>query len=112
MADSEDFTFTVTREDLGATITVAGDLDRVTVPHLRPVLLDVVHDAWTISLTIDVAKLTFIDSAGLGLLITSARSLRDRSGALRIINPTAAARRVFVLCGLDRTATLIDAATV
>ncbi|GAC1370417.1 MAG: hypothetical protein NVSMB32_14840 [Actinomycetota bacterium] len=52
-------------------------------------------------LTLELAELTFIDSAGLHLLIRTAASLQGR-GSLRLIEPGRSVARVIETMGLER----------
>jgi anti-sigma B factor antagonist len=97
------FRMDVVLEDLRATVVVSGDLDLLTVPHLRPVLIGLAQDPWTITLDVDLAAVGFIDASGLGVLVTAGRVLRSRGGSLRIVNAPAGPQRVLEMAGLDRT---------
>ncbi len=52
-------------------------------------------------ITLDLDALTFLDCAVLSVLVRAHRALRSAGGQLTLIRPTAAARRLFRLTGLD-----------
>lgn len=81
-------------------VTVKGDVDCASAPHLRDVL-DALVIAGVGNIVIDVAGVGFMDSTALGVLVTTQRHLkRDRSGALTVRAPSRAVYRVLELAGL------------
>ena len=84
-----------------------GDLDAYTAPGLRTQL----HEATTGDadlVVVDLAEITFIDSAGLGTLVGAHRRMREGGGRLRIVRPPALVARAFELTGLDEVLELHD----
>jgi anti-anti-sigma factor len=67
---------------------VSGELDLLTVPQLREALAAVRGPSRDVVL--DCAGLTFIDSSGLGLLLSIARTTNERGASLvlRTASPT------------------------
>ena len=53
-------------------------------------------------LVVDLGQVSFIDSSGLGALISGLKSARQAGGDLRIANPGEQARVVLKLTRLDR----------
>ena len=51
---------------------------------------------------VDLAATTFLDSSGLGALVSSLKATRQAGGDLRIAAPTGQARTVLGLTNLDR----------
>jgi anti-anti-sigma factor len=92
--------------------TTTEDRDGVTVLHLsgRLVLEDgdaVFRDAVNalaardrLNLVIDLAEVTYIDSAGIGVLIGRYLSLRRRGGDMKLANLTARSHRVMTITQL------------
>jgi anti-anti-sigma factor len=83
----------------GATFTVraAGELDMKTAPDLGRALERAQAQADTVLL--DMAGVTFMDSSGLGVLITA--ELRARERATRFaVRPGAAAGRILAVAGV------------
>ena len=84
-----------------------GDLDAYTAPGLRARLHEATaEDAHVV--VVDLAQITFIDSAGLGALVGAHRRMCERGGCLRIVRPPALVARAFELTGLDAVLDLRD----
>jgi anti-sigma B factor antagonist len=93
-------------------LSASGDLDAYTAPGLRTRLHEAIEggedgeDAELV--VVDLAKATFIDSAGLGALVGAHRRIRERGGSLRIVRPPALVARAFELTGLDEVLDIRD----
>ncbi|HET7367982.1 MAG TPA: STAS domain-containing protein [Gaiella sp.] len=88
-------------------VRAKGDLDAFTAPELRTHL----HEATAGDadlVVVDLARVTFIDSAGLGALVGAHRRMREAEGALRIVRPPDLVARAFELTGLDEVLDLRD----
>jgi anti-anti-sigma factor len=96
----------ITREAGDVIVAVGGDLDLMTTPRLRHLLLDLVRAQGNLSVVLNMAQVTFIDSSALGLIVTLHRELRDRAGTFIVRNPSRAVQRVFEITGLDRSLNL------
>ena len=57
---------------------------------------------------VDLQQITFIDSAGLGVLVGAHRRMRERGGRLRIVRPPPLVERAFELTGLDEVLDMRD----
>ena len=64
---------------------IRGEIDMSTAPELRTSLRDTIehHEG---DLVVDCCGLTFIDSAGVSILIATARSLESKGHSLRVVN--------------------------
>jgi len=62
-------------------ITLHGELDLAAVPSFRSATTDALRDGWT-ELIIDLGSVSFIDSAGIGVLIGLRRRMRENEGSL------------------------------
>jgi len=85
----------IARSDDGA-ISLKGRFDASQVQTARTVL-----DTITESCTLDFGALTYISSAGLGLLFATQKRLVDTGSALRLINLTPHIREIFQIAGFD-----------
>lgn len=83
------------------TVTLAGEVDLVTAPRLDAVLAGLIDEGYRL-VTLDMRHLDFIDSQGLGVLLQSARRLRDLDGDLIPRSPQPLTRRIFEITGIDR----------
>lgn len=97
------FGFTVARSDSTVIVAITGELDVATVPALRHAVTDLVHDQGNLSIVLDLAAVTFLDSTALGFMVGVHRDLKQRGGRFAVWNPTRSAVRVFEISGIDRT---------
>jgi len=84
---------------LGMVLTLAGELDLATAPVLQERLDAALHGGAVV--VIDLSRLRFIDSSGLGLLVQAERQLRESAGQLVLVRGPRAAHRPFELTSLD-----------
>lgn len=86
-----------------------------TCPQLRAALTELV-DRGVYHLVIDLEQVSFLDSSGIGVLISVLRCIREHGGSLRLTAPRPHVRRVLELTGittlLPTYATLDEAAPV
>ena len=90
---------TEVRDGIGF-IAVVGEVDGSTSAELRDAFLAVLGDGAR-DLVIDCAELTFIDSSGLGALITANRAASLQFGSVTVRNPSAIVLRLLEITGLD-----------
>ena len=83
-----------------ATVTVRGELDVFTAPRLHDALAQSV-ELGARRIVVDLARVTFIDSTALGVLIRVGRELRAGDGSLDLVCQNDNVRRVLELTGLD-----------
>jgi anti-sigma B factor antagonist len=81
----------------GGLVTLAGRLDAAQADRAKAALDEVKQ-----SMTLDLADLDYISSAGLGILVQTYKRLRDQGLEFRLINMKPRIRSVFVYAGLDR----------
>ena len=79
-------------------IHVRGELDRDSVKHLRVATDDALLDGANIIL-LNLAELSYMDSAGLNLIFDTTRSLRDK-GWLGVIEPHPEVRKLLEMADL------------
>ena len=72
-------------ENSKAVIQPEGDLVSISLPPLRSKMREMVG-AGVRHLTVDLAKVQMVDSAGLGLLMSAHNSLRKTGGQLAVIH--------------------------
>src|SRR5207249_7723676 len=98
----------VRRERGVVIVAVTGDIDISTVPPLRERLSELADGGQT--LIVDLNRVTFIDSAGLGALVGAARRAAAHGGSLHAVCARPQTRKLLWLTGVDRRIPL--AATV
>jgi anti-sigma B factor antagonist len=81
------------------TVLIDEDLDLEGAARIRTVLADVLDGGIT-DLTIDLAGCDFIDSVGIGLLLTTRERVRHSGGTLVVVNASARAKRTLETSGV------------
>src|ERR1700679_3813982 len=80
-------------------VTLSGELDASTATFLYDKLSDLeVDDVHHVVL--DLAQVTFMDSTGLGVIVTEHKRLAHSGGSLTIFSPPSSVRRLFEITGL------------
>lgn len=79
-------------------VTVQGEIDMETAPTLRAALdqIEAHNHAY-----IDMARMRFIDSSGIKVLISQTIRMQRENGQLHIQNPSRVVRRIFTVAGLS-----------
>jgi anti-sigma B factor antagonist len=98
---SAHFDVSVHRRADGVDVELAGELDAAAVFTLEPVLEDIAIEADTREIVFDLRKVTFVDSAGLAVLVATQERLEGRDVQMSFIRPQASVMRVFEVTGLD-----------
>ena len=78
-------------------ISIAGEIDVATAPGVLNALEEVKGQGVT-KLIFDLSRVTFMDSTGLGVMVTARRELDD---GLRLVVTESNVRKVFEVTGLD-----------
>ncbi len=94
--------FTVTAAQFGErwVVTGTGELD----VHSAPVLqaeLDPLSTRQGTSIIVDLSAVGFIDSTGLGVLVTALKHVRESQGTLDVVVSSHRVMKVFTITGLD-----------
>jgi anti-anti-sigma factor len=84
---------------------LAGELDLPAVAQFRQELADLPSGSRVL---IEISDVSFVDSAGLGVLIGSVRRTRDRGGNAAIACARPGLSRLLRTIGLDRLVTISD----
>lgn len=93
------------RVDIGPgdqpTVAIAGEIDLYSAAELRDELLRVLRRHGR-RLTLDLRQVTFMDSAGIEVLLATRRRARLESGWVRVAQASPCAWRMITLAGLRR----------
>ncbi|HEX4811453.1 MAG TPA: STAS domain-containing protein [Nonomuraea sp.] len=93
---------TTSRHDGTVTVTVSGELDIATTELLRGRLLWLLQESGRAqAVVLDLRRLSFIDAAGLGVLVALHDQARRRRTPLRLTGVPPAMRRLLRVTGLD-----------
>ena len=94
----------------GCVVTVRGDVDATTAPDLRSRLLEALHGPDVTDVEVDLSSVTFLDSAGLTVLVAAHQAAQRAGRVLRIRCGTGrAVARPLAITGLGSVLTLVDA---
>lgn len=96
--------FDCTIERSGDTMTVApeGDVDAASAAALRQVLQQVVEQPGARTVEVDMSRVTFLDSSGLGVLVAAHRAAQNRGASLRLRDPGPMVKMVLEVTNLDQ----------
>ena len=98
----------VTRDGDGATtVAVEGEIDVYTAPKLRDKITELVGDG-VYHLVIDMERVEFLDSTGLGVLVGGLKKVRAHDGSLQIICSQERLLKIFRITGLAKVFTIHD----
>jgi anti-sigma B factor antagonist len=87
------------RDSQSVTVVLSGELDLASAPKLRSGLADLVANGIR-HVIVDLANLRFIDSTGIGILVTDLKRLVAEGGSMAVRNVGPRAYRVFEVTGL------------
>jgi len=83
------------------TISLAGEVDVYTSPRLKREIAEAV-DGGCMDIVIVLDALEFIDSSGLGVLVSALRQVKEQGGTLRLVCAKDAILKIFRITGLDK----------
>jgi len=91
-----------TREEGEFTVVeVGGEVDVYTAPRLREAVVSAI-DAGNVKLVIDVDRVDFLDSTGVGVLVGALKKVRGEGGTLDIVCTQPRLLKIFDITGLDK----------
>jgi anti-anti-sigma factor len=102
----DELSVTVRRERGVVIAEVTGDIDVSTVSGLRERLLELAASGQP--LIVDLNQVSFIDSAGLGVLVAANRRASEHGGSLHAVCSRTPTRKLLWLTGVDRRIPLTD----
>lgn len=82
-------------------IKLDGEIDVYTAPRLKQELVSVIEAGCT-NVIVDMQNVGFIDSSGLGVLVSALRRARERDGVVRIVCTRDNILKIFRITGLDK----------
>jgi anti-anti-sigma factor len=100
MSMGDELSVTVRRERGVAVAEFTGEIDLTTIPGLRERLFELADSGQP--LIIDLNRITFIDSSGLGLLVATARRASAHGASLHAVCSRPQTRKLLWLTGVDR----------
>jgi anti-sigma B factor antagonist len=88
-------------------VTVSGELDLASYRAFKE-LVDELIVLRQVDLVLDLESVTFVDSLGLGALVSTRRKTEAFGGSLALVCTNPTVLKVFSLTHLDRVFTLLD----
>ena len=82
------------------TVRLAGELDHSRADQVRRELDELILDPRVKRLEFDLSDLSFMDSAGIGLMIGRYKRMRRRGGTVAVCRADARVDRIFEMAGL------------
>jgi len=82
-------------------VSLFGELDVASAPNLREQLIQLVSQGSHL-LVLDLEGLDFLDSTGLGAIISALKRARTNGGDLRLVCTQSRIRRLFEITALDK----------
>jgi len=88
-------------------LDISGEIDLYNAPEIKDTINQLIEDQ-KYNVIINLEKVSYIDSSGIGALISSLSSLKKYQGGLKIINVYASVRKVFELTKLTSFLEIFD----
>jgi anti-sigma B factor antagonist len=82
-------------------VEVGGEIDVYTAPKLREQLVELVGDG-QYHLIVDMERVDFLDSTGLGVLVGGLKRVRAHDGSLRLVCTQDRILKIFRITGLTK----------
>ncbi|RNL83295.1 MULTISPECIES: STAS domain-containing protein [Nocardiopsidaceae] len=88
-------------EDDTEIVVVEGEIDVYTAPRLRELLIDLVNKG-NVHLVVNMEKVEFLDSTGLGVLVGGLKRVRAHDGTLDLVCTQERILKIFRITGLTK----------
>jgi len=88
-------------------IEVSGEIDVYTAPRLREALVSLV-DAGNYRVIVDMERVEFLDSTGLGVLVGGLKRVRAHDGGIDLVCTQGRILRIFKITGLSKVFNIFD----
>jgi anti-sigma B factor antagonist len=82
-------------------LTLRGEIDVYTAPRLRQAIVDVV-DGGAQHVVLDMEKVDFLDSTGLGVMVEGLKRISGRAGTLSVVATQDKILKIFDITGLNK----------
>ncbi|HET6153839.1 MAG TPA: STAS domain-containing protein [Marmoricola sp.] len=100
-----DLTLTTRQVDGTTLVSVGGEIDVYTAPKLRDKITELVNSGHH-ALVIDMEKVDFLDSTGLGVLVGGLKKVRAQDGSMSLICNQDRLLKIFRITGLAKVFTI------
>jgi anti-sigma B factor antagonist len=96
----------VEERDGFAVLSVRGEVDVYTAPRFRERLIELVSEGKH-KIIVDLEGVDFLDSTGLGTIISALKRARTHGGDMRLVCTQPRIKRLFEITGLDKAVPLM-----
>ena len=96
-----DLTLATREVDGRAVVAVGGEIDVYTAPKLRDCITELVASG-TYDIVIDLERVEFMDSTGLGVLVGGLKKIRTKGGSLSLVCTQERLLKIFRITGLGK----------
>jgi len=79
-----------------------GELDHCSAQHIRRELDALIEDGSVRHLILDMGRMPFMDSSGIGVILGRYRTLAGRGGTVSVRKMNAQVERIFMLSGMNQ----------
>ncbi len=83
-------------------VTLSGEIDHHSAKEAREEIDRRIYEAGVTNVCLDLKKVGFMDSSGLGLILGRYTRVKEIGGTMKILNPGRSAERVLRLAGTDK----------
>jgi anti-sigma B factor antagonist len=84
-----------------AVISLRGEIDVYTAPRLRQALIDLVEGG-SKDIVVDMDKVDFLDSTGLGVLVGGLKRVKSNEGEMKLVVTQDRIMKIFDITGLAK----------
>jgi anti-sigma B factor antagonist len=96
-----DLELETTTRGQASVLSLRGEIDVYTAPRLRQAIIDLV-DGGATRIVVDMERVDFLDSTGLGVLVDGMKRIKGRDGSLGIVATQDKILKIFDITGLNR----------
>lgn len=96
-----DLSLETRQENDHTVLEVGGEIDVYTAPKLRERITELV-DQGNLDIIIDLEKVEFMDSTGLGVLVGGLKKIRTKGGSLSLVCTQERLLKIFRITGLGK----------
>ena len=91
----------VEREGTSCVVTLAGEIDLAVSPEIIELGLAMIETADASDVLVDMGQVTFLDSTGIGALVTIRNAATARGLPVRVAHAPLRVRRILGIAGMD-----------
>lgn len=88
-------------------VEVSGEIDLYTGPKVKDCIHNLI-DAGTYNLIVDLENVRYMDSTGLGILMSALKRVEEKGGRIVIVCNNARVMKIFKLTGFVHTFSIFD----